>query len=149
MGNTGPRQSKLRGGDHPHIHGEYRMSLIRPIQRSGSPPHTWGIQNSSDVICPAARITPTYMGNTLFGIAQSNPWMDHPHIHGEYDQSRSPKLRRKGSPPHTWGIHHGRCFHKHGSWITPTYMGNTVYWLVTSLPFSDHPHIHGEYHPKD
>ena len=44
MGNT-RRTSHLltTTKDHPHIHGEYRISRLSGQMTTGSPPHTWGI----------------------------------------------------------------------------------------------------------
>ena len=50
--------------DHPHIHEEYS-----------------GITEEESQI---KRITPTYMGNTLWRAAEEVKEEDHPHIHGEY-----------------------------------------------------------------
>ena len=70
--------------DHPHIHGEYSKILTVLPNEQGSPPYTWGIQDWVHPSKSIARITPIYMGNTLFVQLTKLPSQDHPHIHGEY-----------------------------------------------------------------
>ena len=146
MGNTGrPSISGIKQGDHPHIHGEYRLSSSLNVRRWGSPPHTWGIPLSLVYSFHAVRITPTYMGNT----SSSGSWFthsqDHPHIHGEYCSVKYNLVSSQGSPPHTWGILVSFLFIKEYGRITPTYMGNTMLDVVHRVAGEDHPHIHGEY----
>ena len=50
-----------------------------------------------------------------------------------------------GSPPHTWGIQRLKDNEKLLFRITPTYMGNTDWFVIKQLQPEDHPHIHGEY----
>ena len=46
MGNTDCYDVNIHHGeDHPHIHGEYFQELHIPFDKSGSPPHTWGIRH--------------------------------------------------------------------------------------------------------
>ncbi len=70
--------------DHPHIHGEYRLSKLKSKHRLGSPPHTWGILDHHNPDNQEVRITPTYMGNTNLKDLDEVEGKDHPHIHGEY-----------------------------------------------------------------
>ena len=54
-----------RSSDHPHVCGEYFLCSFLVSPFIGSPPRMWGI------LCPflykrgLARITPTYVGNTV------------------------------------------------------------------------------------
>ena len=70
--------------DHPHIHGESHSANSRTAITRGSPPHTWGILMSAKARDDRARITPTYMGNTVTRLTPVPFSKDHPHIHGEY-----------------------------------------------------------------
>ena len=131
--------------DHPHIHGEYSPINVCSASVAGSPPHTWGIQHQSRLLVQEDRITPTYMGNTERNVFKQCLFTDHPHIHGEYEQSFKRTERGLGSPPHTWGIpmvNHGATARVG---ITPTYMGNTRVRVKRIGVAKDHPHIHGEY----
>jgi hypothetical protein len=84
---------------HPHIHGEYVVTITE--------------------VQAIERFTPTYMGNTLASLviwAASEimallwsivAWVAasvHPHIHGEYELGLPLRAFNTGSPPHTWGI---------------------------------------------
>ena len=73
--------------DHPHIHGEYSLVTVSFVRLVGSPPHTWGILLSPIVSKYKIRITPTYMGNTNANDLLRCDSEDHPHIHGEYENS--------------------------------------------------------------
>ena len=126
MGNTSQSTEGFAGaGDHPHIHGEYATTGKYYMPNSGSPPHTWGIQQPHEVRKAANRITPTYMGNTTEKYLYQAIIKDHPHIHGEYCSLQSRLSRLKGSPPHTWGILTWTAWKSRTARITPTYMGNT------------------------
>ena len=111
----------------------------------GSPPHTWGILKKSLSAKTWSRITPTYMGNTIFKGIYGMIIEDHPHIHGEYPIAFSNSSRKKGSPPHTWGILQRQPTRMRVLGITPTYMGNTGSVGRRQPRLEDHPHIHGEY----
>ena len=118
--------------------GKARLNL-------GSPPHTWGIPTAAPTPEAAIRITPTYVGNTIRCIMGDISAWDHPHIHGEYLQTKRSKASAPGSPPHTWGIltrFNGVAYIER---ITPTYVGNTSVFLGLSVTTRDHPHIRGEY----
>ncbi len=121
------------------------MLILALATSAGSPPHTWGIRRHSTVGRPCWRITPTYMGNTLFFALLSDIHRDHPHIHGEYSTDLFNQRDILGSPPHTWGILIKRQIIRKAVWITPTYMGNTKWSVNMYETAADHPHIHGEY----
>ena len=106
MGNTVSQSSIDQvAKDHPHIHGEYQIMILSNTRKKGSPPHTWGIPKKYDKVLTIVRITPTYMGNTVYAFTVTFPPRDHPHIHGEYMITLNVTMVIPGSPPHTWGIH--------------------------------------------
>ena len=75
---------RVQAQDHPHIHGEYLLSVKLLVAIQGSPPHTWGIPGNLFLEETQPRITPTYMGNTDWDVHKQPDVEDHPHIHGEY-----------------------------------------------------------------
>ena len=73
--------------------------------------------------------------------------MDHPHIHGEHDESTSWTTTIVGSPPYTWGAREDCALLAGQLGITPIYMGSTLYRSGGQWRTQDHPHIHGEHDP--
>ena len=82
------------------------MSII------GSPPHAWGILNSSTLNYGGNRFTPTCVGNTRCSLSWQALIPVHPHMRGEY-------LLRSQSYLYTFRF-------------TPTCVGNTTR-LTSSL----------------
>ena len=113
-------------GDHPHIHGEHPLKVIRPVYVTGSPPYTWGALSMLVPPNLPVRITPIYMGSTSSAPFSLSPSRDHPHIHGEHPGILSITKGGLGSPPYTWG----------------------ALSIINRPSFSvrDHPHIHGEHY---
>ena len=50
---------------HPHIRGAYSPGGVLRLCRTGSSPHTWGIQRGYKKIPTRTRFIPTYVGHTL------------------------------------------------------------------------------------
>ena len=90
--------------DHPHLRGEYSAKLNRKRLSLGSPPLAWGIPPTEVGKLCFYRITPTCVGNTVYGIVGPISGQDHPHLRGEYTFKRRYKLFWRGSPPLAWGI---------------------------------------------
>ena len=131
--------------DHPHIHGEHRISSSCRMSNVGSPPYTWGALD--EVLCGffIVRITPIYMGSTIpYGASPQVEW-DHPHIHGEHLETTPLTARQRGSPPYTWGARDLLPESVNCRGITPIYMGSTRNASTVGLRVRDHPHIHGEH----
>ena len=104
MGSTFPQgKQKATNQDHPHIHGEHQQTVRTTLPSTGSPPYTWGALPSHIHCYTISRITPIYMGSTNISIKFTFHYWDHPHIHGEHSAGAGYGLRRKGSPPYTWG----------------------------------------------
>ena len=131
--------------DHPRIRGEY-YSITTIINRiRGSPPHTRGIQDKSQIKLITLRITPAYAGNTSLILPNKSGFEDHPRIRGEYAFTVFSTLNFLGSPPHTRGILFAiwHCFSFFR--ITPAYAGNTLRYRYATREIRDHPRIRGEY----
>ena len=70
----------------------------------GSPPHTWRILSSIGSAIMTARITSTYVENTVRHNDRLDALRDHLHIRGEYKKIMVQVRLIVGSPPHTWRI---------------------------------------------
>ena len=70
--------------DHPHLRGEYLLTVAALLDAIGSPPLAWGIPSSFFSTYSKARITPTCVGNTPAYNASQTGERDHPHLRGEY-----------------------------------------------------------------
>ncbi len=91
--------------DHPYLRGEYVCDTTTTDDAKGSSPPTWGILAIQLLLVCDLRIIPTYVGNTIKMKALSVHGKDHPHLRGEYHQSKPIFLAIQGSSPPTWGIH--------------------------------------------
>ena len=131
--------------DHPHVCGEYFLSIFTVVKRSGSPPCMWGIPIFHVFHHDKGRITPMYVGNTRQSCFTTIYKKDHPHVCGEYCFLIFGKVLKWGSPPCMWGILSlpVSCAWRHG--ITPMYVGNTRQSGIESTTMQDHPHVCGEY----
>ena len=70
--------------NHPHIHGEYELTIIILVCYLESSPYTWGVQQGDLLNGKSKRIIPIYMGSTI-PLSSNAPLIEnHPHIHGEY-----------------------------------------------------------------
>ena len=94
-------------GDHPHIHGEHHALVYCYPSILGSPPYTWGALHVGLKLGEIKRITPIYMGSTLFASSRFLHVRDHPHIHGEHKCPICQEHHDMGSPPYTWGARSG------------------------------------------
>ena len=70
--------------DHPHVCGEYLLSVILLARLVGSPPRVWGIPCGDLKLQKRFRITPTCVGNTEYHPGNRTEVEDHPHVCGEY-----------------------------------------------------------------
>ena len=104
MGSTpGPGRRPQFREDHPHIHGEHKLSCRSRPPLIGSPPYTWGAPLKNAGCKGVVRITPIYMGSTCSSRRRFGKRRDHPHIHGEHEPPNKPLNQDMGSPPYTWG----------------------------------------------
>ena len=111
--------------DHLHIRGEYDISVAVEDADKGSPPHTWRIHKKLSNAKFIARITSTYVENTLPRVQEIQSKQDHLHIRGEYVKANQICNDPTGSPPHTWRIPYDV--------------------LIAVDDLQDHLHIRGEY----
>ena len=111
----------------------------------GSPPHTWRIPVPFLWGVTAARITSTYVENTLYLNIFFRSIKDHLHIRGEYSDTVPAVFFGTGSPPHTWRILHLQLKSRKEVRITSTYVENTLLVSLFQFLFQDHLHIRGEY----
>ena len=146
MGSTGLAYAgKQLVEDHPHIHGEHKMSIPAAFSHAGSPPYTWGALKSPFIKLILKGITPIYMGSTKCQFQLRLVMQDHPHIHGEHSNPHLSSSSLRGSPPYTWGAPLKRSPPPLRPRITPIYMGSTSTITFGNKIFRDHPHIHGEH----
>ena len=92
------------------------------LMLSGSPPHTWGIQDRGAPGQKPGWFIPTYVGHTAGRSDKCGGCTVHPHIRGAYGLGADGEALLNGSSPHTWG-----------------------HWSCWPGPFSVHPHIRGAY----
>ena len=92
---------------------------------TGSPPHTWRIQDGLVFDLTEDGITSTYVENTLESFQWALVSQDHLHIRGEYIILKMVLNSLIGSPPHTWRI--PKFFNSKVTFdrITSTYVENT------------------------
>ena len=91
------------------------------------------------------RIIPAHAGNTQIGLSASHKKEDHPRSCGEYQQTRKPSFKRKGSSPLMRGIRSKSNGLIWVSGIIPAHAGNThrIRWFCVGC--EDHPRSCGEY----
>ena len=131
--------------DHPHLCGEHYISRKTMTQKIGSPPPVWGTRHELLSITPAARITPTCVGNTRPCCANPPRKQDHPHLCGEHIRSTTLLLTMAGSPPPVWGTPIRTTASPDYTRITPTCVGNTKKNRLCLHNPQDHPHLCGEH----
>ena len=119
--------------------------MVLRISLYGSPPHTWGIQVRIASSYTRLRFTPTHVGNTTLLLSLIGNRAVHPHTRGEYENRVWDELTKRGSPPHTWGIHFIVASYPLSRRFTPTHVGNTTALLRIPLCTTVHPHTRGEY----
>ena len=107
---------------HPHMRGEYWVISTSVRCVGGSPPHAWGIRETSS-------------GSTASHTVR-------PHMRGEYWRKRLTKLRDAGSPPHAWGILLICPPYETLYRFTPTCVGNTDTEGALSSPLAQLPQFH-------
>ena len=130
---------------HPHIRGAYQCLRHQEFRKTGSSPHTWGIQAVRELRRAIQRFIPTYVGHTPRRGFTASTISVHPHIRGAYAQPLKclfnktvhPHIRGAykpgvgrgvvplGSSPHTWGIHTGQEVIFMRKRFIPTYVGHT------------------------
>ena len=146
MGNTRAGERPAAGIPvHPHVHGEHTDHFTDARSVVGSSPRTWGTHLPFHVELDPIRFIPTYMGNTGYPATPSRSRAVHPHVHGEHLRPREGVVGGDGSSPRTWGTRHLRTLRRYRLRFIPTYMGNTLWPLISGERQTVHPHVHGEH----
>ena len=112
--------------DHLHTRGEYANGWIIAAPTLGSPPHTWRIPHHFFIGNDMNRITSTHVENTVLRAPFRQALQDHLHTRGEYMTFCKKRLKKSGSPPHTWRIPHLAIWSLPIQRITSTHVENTV-----------------------
>ena len=132
------------GAAHPHVRGEDLPPMRHDTAVDGSPPRAWGGQLLSLWPHHGSRLTPTCVGRTRTGMAQSAEEAAHPHVRGEDATRGTCPCTGSGSPPRAWG---GRI-PTLADWIflrlTPTCVGRTHNRRRLTRCPAAHPHVRGE-----
>ena len=111
---------------HPHVRGEYFLSLRRKDGHGGSSPRAWGIQRAPCRRGNRLRFIPTCVGNTVGVFKQTIKVTVHPHVRGEYVTVPRRPPSTAGSSPRAWGIQILRRGKRGGLRFIPTCVGNTA-----------------------
>ena len=105
VGNTGGKKSGRSSlSVHPHMRGEYVVTVAPAEQDIGSSPHAWGILYIQLANQKPSRFIPTCVGNTVPRSIQHLTSAVHPHMRGEYVRAFCHRSVMDGSSPHAWGI---------------------------------------------
>ncbi len=70
--------------DHPHLRGEYTLTLSSFLSLIGSSPPARGILGVRQKKRKTYGIIPTCAGNTIWQFGKHGCCKDHPHLRGEY-----------------------------------------------------------------
>ena len=108
-------------------------------------PHAWGIQPVRRTALLRPRFIPTCVGNTTEQNATHGGTAVHPHMRGEYWNTRSAFSASFGSSPHAWGIRQLFSEKFFRNRFIPTCVGNTSRQAVVQWFAPVHPHMRGEY----
>ena len=132
------------GEKHPHARGEDLPDLIMRSKPQETPPRTWGRRKGVKYHDLFFRNTPTHVGKTDLGMADSTAIWKHPHARGEDPKTAHPLGRDEETPPRTWGRLFGLCFFYIRFRNTPTHVGKTCCGPETRHGQGKHPHARGE-----
>ena len=105
----------------------------------------WGTRCILSLLHIDIRFIPTYVGNTVSSLSHRLILTVHPHICGEHVRCPSLSANSFGSSPHMWGTRAQPWFEQVKLRFIPTYVGNTISILPTSVRVTVHPHICGEH----
>ena len=133
--------------DHPHVRGEKRFRVIRPVGPDGSSPRAWGKGWCSIRLADFYRIIPTCVGKRNSVPLLPRPLSDHPHVRGEKWPCASCPNSMGGSSPRAWGKVRDNNRVKRRRRIIPTCVGKRQVDKVERYDWVDHPHVRGEKMP--
>ncbi len=131
---------------HPHTRGEHGIRNCSANSSTGSPPHAWGALREAAPDHVRDRFTPTRVGSTGGRAPTCISRAVHPHTRGEhFVRIASSFFTICGSPPHAWGaLNHHQASCGIGR-LTPTRVGSTLPYFITSPTSAVHPHTRGEH----
>ena len=146
VGNTSASRWRFRQATvHPHVRGEYCLSLHGLGNEDGSSPRAWGIRGHRLRPRWRRRFIPTCVGNTERVHPCEEKQAVHPHVRGEYVGAGIADAKLLGSSPRAWGIHPMDMVSVWYPRFIPTCVGNTLAGGGVRKRGAVHPHVRGEY----
>ena len=99
-----PPQEKRPG--HPHVCGDYKWLIRAGPRQSGPSPRVWGLRWCRAPAFSWRWAIPTCVGTTPTPQTLASPVAGHPHVCGDYQNSRRVAAFTGGPSPRVWGLHH-------------------------------------------
>ena len=112
---------------------------------SGSSPRMRGTRIGTALALPAARLIPTYAGNTRLPALVPRLAPAHPHVCGEHLRLITETWEGMGSSPRMRGTLAPLVKALQEVRLIPTYAGNTSWLAATGTTETAHPHVCGEH----
>ena len=112
--------------DHPRTRGDKGLPGQCSHSSFGSPPHTRGQENLTDVTQEENRITPAHAGTRRGRKRGRESMKDHPRTRGDKWSTPTKRARPIGSPPHTRGQGKMSSFTADSKRITPAHAGTSA-----------------------
>ena len=142
---TGCRLRRPRAPDHPRTRGVYSSVTVQARVRSGSSPHTRGLQGADGDGAGDAGIIPAHAGFTSPCRSSSRERADHPRTRGVYHVTRAWAGALPGSSPHTRGLRGAAGAGQPRQGIIPAHAGFTRRRGPAGSGGQDHPRTRGVY----
>ena len=120
--------------------------MLTPVKTiaSGSPPRAWGQLETSDVLYPAARFTPTGVGTMPAVSVSERRRAVHPHGRGDNLPVTLMVVGFVGSPPRAWGQSDSHVRSASLLRFTPTGVGTIASGRWCNSILMVHPHGRGD-----
>ena len=134
---------------HPHVRGDYFITLPPTSIGNGSPPRAWGLPKRRQNRLERPRFTPTCVGTTHLNVVSGSVTTVHPHVRGDCGQRTSLMRDPSGSPPRAWGLPALVDVGERAFRFTPTCVGTTIAVRTKFSSISVHPHVRGDYKIAD
>ncbi|SES04329.1 hypothetical protein SAMN05443377_1391 [Propionibacterium cyclohexanicum] len=140
----GPRRCIAATPAHPRIRGEDAGAGAGLSRVMGSPPHSRGRPYAGVVEAGVEGLTPAFAGKTRSPQRWGDDERAHPRIRGEDQGGDGAGRAPRGSPPHSRGRQHVRCFVFSDGGLTPAFAGKTSTMRPRPGRTGAHPRIRGE-----